>query len=179
MTKLAHQERRVLYVVVCAAGPASQVQEFVTLAQAANWDVFVIPTPHAVPFLDIPLLARLTGHQVRSDYRSPETAESFPPCDAIVVVAATFNTINKFALGLADNCALTILCENLGRERPILIVPCVNQNHLARHPVFLKNLETLRSYGMNVLYDVAKYPPRNEVPWDVVLGTLQQMMEGI
>ena len=96
------------------------------LAQTANWDVFVIPTPHAVPFLDVPLLTSLTGHQVRSDYRSPETAESFPPCNAIVVVAATFNTTNKFALAIADNRALTILCENLGCGLPILLVPCVN-----------------------------------------------------
>lgn len=179
MTGSAQQERRVLYMVACAAGPASEVQGLVMLAQAANWEVYLIPTPHAVPFLDVPLLVRLTGHQVRADYRSPETAESFPPCDAIMVVAATFNTVNKFALGLADNRALTILCENLGRGRPILVVPCVNQNHLARHPVFLKNLDTLRSYGVNVLYDVGKYPPRNEVPWDVILEVLQQVMEEV
>lgn len=176
MTETSSQSRRVLYVVVCAAGPASQVQDFVVLAQQANWDVFVIPTPHAVPFLDVPLLTSLTGHQVRSDYRSPETAETFPPCDAIVVVAATFNTVNKFALGIADNRALTILCENLGRERPILIVPCVNQNHLARHPAFLQSINTLRSWDVNVLYDVERYPPRNDVPWIVVLDTLHQML---
>jgi hypothetical protein len=35
----------VLYVVVCAAPPASEVHELVKLAQAAGWEVCVIATP--------------------------------------------------------------------------------------------------------------------------------------
>src|SRR5579871_6269429 len=100
MTGQKQQKRGVLYIVVCAAGPARQVQELVLLAQEAGWEVCLIPTPNAVPFLDVPLLTSLTGRAVRSDYRAPGTAESFPPCDALVVVAATFNTINKLAYGI-------------------------------------------------------------------------------
>lgn len=174
---MAQAKPGVLYVIVCAAGPASHVQDFVALAQAARWDVCLIPTPHAVPFMDVPLLTRLSGHEVRSDYSSSKTGESLPPCDAVVVVAATFNTVNKFAGGIADTRALTILCENFGRGRPILVVPCVNENHLARHPVFSKSLATLQEWGVTVLYDLDKYPPRNDVPWDVVLATLHQLVE--
>ncbi|SRR5258708_38424342 len=175
MSEPTRQHQGVLYVIVCAAGPASHIQEFVVLAQTAGWDVYTIPTPNAVPFLDIPLLVTLTGHAVRSEYRSPETSEPFPPCDALVVLAATFNTVNKFALGIADARALTILCENLGRGRPILVVPCVNQEHLARHPTFFKSLEILKEWGVQVLYDVERYPPRNEVPWEVILDEFQQV----
>lgn len=175
---MTQTKRGVLYVIVCGAGSASSVQEFVMLAQAARWDVCLIPTPHAVPFLDLPLLTQLTGHEVRSDYRPSNTGESLPPCDALVVIAATFNTVNKFAGGIADTRALTILCENFGRGRPILVVPCVNENHLARHPAFRRSLTTLQQWGVHVLYDVEKYPPRNDVPWDVVLATLHQVVEG-
>jgi hypothetical protein len=174
MSQLSQQKRGVLYVIVCAAGPASHVQDCVVLAQSAGWLVCIIPTPNAVAFLDIPLLTTLTGRAVRSEYRSPEVSEPFPPCDALLVVAATFNTINKFALGIADTRALTILGENLGRGRPILVVPCVNQDHLARHPAFSKSLTTLREWGVHVLFDLETYPPRNEVPWRVVLETLHQ-----
>ena len=167
--------RSVLYIIVCAAGPASHVQDFVTLAQSSGWDVYLIPTPNAVPFLDVPLLTSLTGHPIRSESRSPENAGSTPPCNALVVVAGTFNTINKFTIGIADNRALTILCENLGRGRPMLVVPCVNQQHLARHPAFFKSLATLRKGGVSVLYDLEKYPPRNEVPWTVVLEELERI----
>ncbi len=67
MSESSQQKPGVLYVIVCAAGPAHHVQDFVVLAQAAGWNVCVIPTPHAIPFLDVPLLTRLTGHEVRSD----------------------------------------------------------------------------------------------------------------
>ena len=178
MSAWPQQKRRVLYVIVCAAGPASHVQDGVVLAQSAGWEVCIIPTPNAVPFLDISLLTTLTGHAVRSEYRSPDSSEqeSLPPCDTLLVVAATFNTMNKFALGVADTRALTILSENLGRGRPMLIVPCVNQNHLARHPAFAKSLTTLREWGVHVLFDLDHYPPRNEVPWQVVLERLHQVI---
>lgn len=174
---MAQVKRGVLYVIVCAAGPASHVQDFVTLAQAAHWDVCLIPTPHAVPFMNVPLLTRLSGHEVRSEYSPSKTSESLPPCDAVVVVAGTFNTVNKFAGGIADTRALTILCENFGRGRPILVAPCVNENHLARHPAFRKSLATLQEWGVSVLYDLDKYPPRNDVPWDVVLAALHQLVK--
>jgi hypothetical protein len=93
-----------------------------------------------------------------------------------VVVAATFNTINKLAHGIADTRALTILSENLGRGRPILVVPCVNQDHLARHPAFHQSLATLESWDVHILFDLTKYPPRNEVPWAVVLEELHQIL---
>jgi phosphopantothenoylcysteine decarboxylase len=178
MTEQTQQKRGVLYVIVCAAGPAQQVQDFVIPAQVAGWEVCIIPTPNAVPFLDIPLLTKLTGRSVRSEYRAPDTSETFPPCDALVVVAATFNTINKLALGIADTRALTILSENLGREQPILVVPCVNQNHLARHPAFHQSLATLEAWGVHILFNLTKYPPRNEVPWEVVLDELHHILKG-
>ena len=176
MTEQAQQKRGVLYIIVCAAGPARQVQDFVVLAQSAGWEVCIIPTPNAVPFLDVPLLTTLTGYVVRSEYRAPGASETFPPCDALVVVAATFNTINKLACGIADTRALTILSENLGRERPILVVPCVNQAHLARHPVFHQSLATLKGWNVHLLFDLAKYPPRNEVPWEVILDELHHVL---
>ncbi len=177
MSDSSLQKPGVLYVIVCAAGPAYHVQDFVALAQAAGWDVCVIPTPSAVSFLDVPLLTKLTGHEVRSEYRSPGTSETLPPCDALVVVAATFNTVNKFALGIADTRALTILCEEFGRGRPALVIPCVNQHHLARHPAFPKSLATLRGWGVDILYDTNKYPPRNDVPWEVILDELDKIMD--
>src|SRR5258708_8736727 len=140
MSESPQQKPGVLYVIVCAAGPANHVQDFVVLAQSAGWDICVIPTPHAVSFLDVPLLTRLTGHEVRSEYRKSGTSETLPPCDVLVVVAATFNTVNKFALGIADTRALTILSAQFGRGRPVLVVPCVNPHHLTPHPPLLTTL---------------------------------------
>src|SRR6266545_5888734 len=43
--------RRVLYLIVCAAAPASQAGALVELAQAAQWDVWAIATHDATAFI--------------------------------------------------------------------------------------------------------------------------------
>lgn len=91
-----------------------------------------------------------------------------------LVVPVTFNTVNKFAFGIADTLAFDILCEGLGRGRIIVAVPCINQNHLARHPIFPRSVAMLREYGVHVIYKPEVYPPRNEVPWSVILEELQK-----
>ena len=85
----------VLYVVVCAAPPASEAHELVKLAQAAGWEVCVISTPEAMHWIDPAWLATLTGYDVRSEYRAADEAKSLPDADAIAVAPATFNTVNK------------------------------------------------------------------------------------
>ena len=177
MSQDAATGKRVLYIVVCAADPAKGIHEFIELAQGASWDVCVVATPQATSFIDRPLLERLTGRSVRSEYKQPDTSDMWPAFDAIVAVPATFNTINKFAYGIADTLAVSILCEGLGRGRTIVTVPCVNQNHLARHPIFTKSITMLRKYGVKVLYKPEMYPPRNEVPWPVILEELQRAWE--
>jgi hypothetical protein len=39
--------RGMLYVIVCAAPPAAEVQDLVKLAQASGWEVAVTATPEA------------------------------------------------------------------------------------------------------------------------------------
>ncbi|MGH3519662.1 MAG: hypothetical protein ACRDQ7_20035 [Haloechinothrix sp.] len=43
----AARASNVLYAVICGAGPAKRVAEFVKLAQARGWDVHCIATPAA------------------------------------------------------------------------------------------------------------------------------------
>ncbi len=92
-----HDAKRVLYIIVCAAGPAEHIQEFVSLA-LDSWDIYIVTTPHAATFINASILKKQTGHSVRSDYKTAQTTEIWPPFDAIVVAPATFNTLNKFAL---------------------------------------------------------------------------------
>ncbi|MGH3678891.1 MAG: flavoprotein [Natronosporangium sp.] len=93
-----------LYLVVCAAGPASEVATLVAEARATGWDVRLFATPSAVKFLDLPTLESQTGHPVRSADRDPDQPRaSTPRADAIIVAPATYNTINKLATGIADS----------------------------------------------------------------------------
>lgn len=145
MTKTAG----VLSVVVCGAGPASEVGQLVRLAQEYGWIVQVIATPAALEFLDIAAVEAQTGSPVRSQYRSPGEARS-RPSDAIIVAPATYNTINKWAQGISDTYALGVLAEATGMNVPTVVLPFVNSALAGRGP-FLRSIEELRREGVRIL----------------------------
>lgn len=171
--------RKVLYIISCASRPIQRVPELVKFAQKAGWDVCAILTPQATSFIDSSLLEQLTRYPVRSQYKQPEEPDVLPRADAIVVFPATFNTLNKWALGISDTLALGLLCEYTGLKMPIVAVPCVLTNSgLDTHPAFPRSLAQLREYGVRVIYEPEKYPPKNEVPWNVILTELNDQMMG-
>ena len=92
--------KKVVYLIACGTPNAQQCYELVPLLQSANWDVCVILAPYATRFVDQERLAQLTGYPVRSDYKRPEDPDVLPPADAVLVYPATFNTINKWVLGI-------------------------------------------------------------------------------
>src|SRR5207244_8130309 len=131
----------------CAASTAALVPHFVKQAQARGWNVCVITTPQGTKFLDSPLVERLTGYPVRSEYKRPEEPDVLPRADAIIVFPATFNTVNKWVLGISDTLALGLLCEYTGLKMPIVAVPCVlTDSGLDSHPAFPRIIAQLREH---------------------------------
>lgn len=178
MNQLPPKTRGVLYIIACASRPAQRLQELVILAQENKWEVCVIVTPQATKFVNIPLLEQITGYPVRSEYKRPEEPDALPRADAIVVFPATTNTLNKWVLGISDTLALGLLCEYTGLKMPIVTIPCVLTNSgLDSHPAFSRSIALLREYGVHVIYEPEKYPPKNEVPWKVILETLHQIIK--
>lgn len=113
----------------------------------------VTATPSAMEFIEPQPLGSLTGYPVRSTYRSsPGTGRSLPATDAVVIAPATYNSINKIALGLADNYAMTSVAELIGRQVPTVVVPFVNTALAARAP-FRHAVASLRDEGVRVLLD--------------------------
>jgi phosphopantothenoylcysteine decarboxylase len=167
------ERRRVLYVVVCAAPPASDAHELVKLAQAAGWEVCVIATPEAMHWIDPAMLAELTGYDVRSEYRAAGEAKSLPDADAIAVAPATFNTVNKFRAGIADNMAVGVLCECLRAGVPIVLAPNVKAV-LAEHPAFPASLRELASWGVHVLEQAPQPRGVRMAPWEAILEAVER-----
>jgi phosphopantothenoylcysteine synthetase/decarboxylase len=167
----------VLYAVVCAAPAASAVGDFVRLAQQEGWLVRVITTPLGRRFVDADGLAVLTGDRVRTDFRLPHEADELPAAGAVVVVPATFNTVNKWAAGIADTFAAALLCELTGLGVPIVAVPQV-KDALARHAAFGRNLVVLRGMGVRVLFDPQAPPDRRMPDWLRVLEELHAVTGG-
>jgi len=172
--KAAQGRRRVVYAIVCGAPPASDIHVLVKLAQAAGWDVCVIPTPEGRRWLDADALTELTGHPVRSTFVLPGEGESLPEADAILVAPATLNTINKFRYGIADTFAVGVLCEARGLGVPIVLAPNV-KDVLASHPAFEESLRELRRWGVHVL-EQAPIPRGVRLPpWDALVEKLNQI----
>ena len=167
----------VLYVIVCAAGPAGEVRRLITLAQGRGWEVQVVATPSALTFLEVPELELQTGRPVRSEYRSPGEPKS-PGADAIIVAPATFNTINKFANGISDTYALGILAEAPGLGIPVVVLPFVNAALAERIP-FQRSVARLRAEGVVVLLGTGGLEPHaagegaegiDSFPWEIALA---------
>jgi len=139
-----------LYLVCCAAPPVQYIDELIELLQQAGWRICVIPTPRAASWIDDHALAQQTGYPVRHDHNLPGDPDSLPRADALAVVPATFNTINKWAAGISDTFALGILNEAIGLKLPIIIVPYAKPS-LAAHPAFDASVEKLKSWGVHAL----------------------------
>lgn len=171
------QQTKILYVVVCAAVPARHVQDFVVLAQAAEWDVYVIATPNATKFIDTPLLESLTGHPVYSEVerQSGQVAPTLPVCTAVLVAPATFNTLKKWAQNATDTFVLRLLRDCSAKGVPVLVVPRASEE-LAQDPDFSASLFRLCSTGVTILYEPEKYPPNNNVSWQLVLAALHKLL---
>ncbi len=142
---------RTLYLIVCGAGPATDVATFIRLAHSRDWRVCVVTTPAGATFVDAAELEELTGYPVRTEFRKPGDPEpSWPLADALVVAPATINMV-----------------------LPIVVAPNVNPA-LARHPAFQRAVEQLREWGVLMLYERAAPPPIWMASWEQILRELPQ-----
>lgn len=168
----------VLYVITCGNSSAPRVYPFIEAAQQRGWDVCSILTPSARKFVDANRLEQITGHPVRSEYKHPDEPDVLPRADAIVAFPATFNTVNKWAMGISDTLAVGLLSEYTGLKLPVIAVPCFKTGGgLDTNPAFLRSVRFLRRAGVHVIYEPELYPPKNWVPPEITLNALDELMQ--
>jgi phosphopantothenoylcysteine synthetase/decarboxylase len=168
---------RVVYLIVCGAGPAPHAGEFISAAKAEGWDCHVITTPAGRGFVDVQALEEVSGNPVISEHRRPGTPRrGGPPADAVVIAPATANTICKLAAGIADTYALDIASECIGLGVPTVVVPFVN-SALADRGAYKRALACLVEEGVTMI-DIKPHAPRNggkqleRFPWNAVCQML-------
>jgi hypothetical protein len=137
----------VLYLIASGAPPAAHLPPIIAVAQDEGWEVCLVATASALDWFDADELGAITGHPVRTRIRHPDEPEFQPLGDAVLLCPATFNTMNKWAVGINDNVGLGLLNEALGRHVPIVAVPWVN-DALAAHPAYQTSLGTLQRSGV-------------------------------
>ena len=137
-----------IQIVACAAPPVLEIGDLVARCKSEGMLVSAVLTPSAAKWIDVKELSLTYGVTVRSHYRHPsEPRPSEPPPNLILVAPATFNTLNKWALGIADTLAISILCEGLGAGIPTRVVPCMTEA-LRNHPASEDSIKRLKYYGV-------------------------------
>lgn len=174
---------RTLGLVCSAAGSVGAIRpSLIEPAVSRGWRVAVTVTPTAGNWLraqgELDRIETVTGLPVRDSPRLPTGISPHPPVDRYLVCPATANTVAKLALGIADNQALTTVCEAIGDPAvPVAVFPTINASH-ARHPAWHSHVAALRSAGVHLLMGDDFWPlrearndPGQRVPWQKVLDT--------
>jgi len=157
MSSFGSPSGRVLYLVVCAVPGAERTLERVRIEQGNGWEVCVVATEKALHWFDGATVEQATGHPIQSRMRRFGEALFEPLGDAVIVAPASFNTINRIALGLADDMATGLVCEAIGRGVPVTIEPQLGPA-FAAHPAFAEHVARLDAAGVNFAWSAVPSP---------------------
>ena len=143
-----------LYLVVTGAGTARRVPVLLGRLVPLAARTIVLMTPNAGAVVSPRELALVPGHRLVESYFDDAILPR-PPEGALLVAPCDFNSLNKLAHGIADNLALSVAAEAIGRRTPMLVAVSVNAP-LWAHPMAHRSVETLRSWGCQVMEPVAQ-----------------------
>jgi phosphopantothenoylcysteine synthetase/decarboxylase len=73
-----------------------------------------------------------------------------PPRGVVLFAPCSFNSLNKLAHGIADNLALSVVAEAIGRQTPVVVAPSLNAPLLA-HPQAQASLAKLPLWGVRIV----------------------------
>jgi flavoprotein len=174
----------VLGLVGSAAGGVEDIlPKLVEPMIERGWRVAVTFTPTAATWFDgtggIEKIEQVTGLPVRWKPRLPGETSPHPNIDCYAVVPASSNTVAKLALGLADNQALTQVCETIGLGTvPIVVFPRINAAH-ARQPAWAGHIAALQRAGVHLVMGDDVWPlheprsaPGKQLPWDAIIDAV-------
>jgi phosphopantothenoylcysteine synthetase/decarboxylase len=140
----------VAYLVLSGTTTAARCPELLRGLVALGFStVIAIPTPNAVRVIAPRDLAEVEAVQVVESYfdlairpRPPRGVVMFAPC--------SFNSLNKLAHGIADNLALSVVAEAIGRGTPVIVGPSLNAP-LLDHPEARASLTKLLTWGVTIV----------------------------
>src|SRR5580704_10969381 len=111
--------------------------------------VIAIPTPNAARVVAPRELADIAGVRVVESYFDAAIRPR-PPRGLVLFAPCSFNSLNKLAQGIADNLALSVAAEAIGRATPVIVAPSLNQP-LLDHPMAQASLKTLPTWNVIVV----------------------------
>jgi phosphopantothenoylcysteine decarboxylase/phosphopantothenate--cysteine ligase len=128
---------------------APRAAELVTGLLGLVPKVITIPTPNAAQVISPRDLSTIPGNRLVESYFD-ELILPRPPDGLVLVAPCSFNSLNKLAAGVADNLALSLTSEAIGRGTPVIVAPSLNAP-LLRHPRTSASMATLREWGVSMV----------------------------
>jgi phosphopantothenoylcysteine synthetase/decarboxylase len=111
--------------------------------------VIALPTPNASRVIALRDLADVEGVRVIESYFDAAIRPR-PPRGVLLFAPCSFNSLNKLAHGIADNLALSVTAEAIGRGTPVLVGLSLNQA-LLDHPQAQASIKTLSGWQVTVV----------------------------
>jgi phosphopantothenoylcysteine synthetase/decarboxylase len=137
------------YLIVTGTTTAPRATDLVAGLLGMVEQVITIATPHAARVVAPRDLSSIPGNRLIESYFDAAILPR-PPEGVLVVAPCSFNSLNKLAHGVADNLALSVAAEAIGRRTPVLVAVSVN-DPLWRHPQAARSVATLREWGVTVI----------------------------
>ena len=167
-------------ITLCVSSSISfyKAFEILSLLRHANAKVRVAMSEQALKFCSPLAFEALSGECVLVGDNKPLAHIESAKCDLMIIAPATANTINKIALGIADNAMLSCI---LACRAPKLIAPAANTAML-ENPATQNSLKVLKERGFVVVSSCEKTLACGDVgkgalasPKDIVLSTARML----
>lgn len=175
---LAH--RRVA-LLVCGGIAAMKAPLLARELRKHGAEVVAFVSEEALRYVTVDALAWSTNNPVVQNLSArAEHLGDGKSFDAYLLAPATYNTLNKFALGIADSLITTVLASALGRvsqqQCAVLVAPTM---HGSMHtPVLAENLKRLQAWGVKVVPPRDAYGKHNLPDFDVMIHLLARELGG-
>lgn len=162
-------------ITLCVSSSISfyKAFEILSLLRRANAKVRVAMSEQTLKFCSPLAFEALSGECVLVGDNKPLAHIEYAKCDLMIIAPATANTINKIALGIADNAMLSCI---LACRAPKLIAPAANTAML-ENPATQNSLKVLKERGFMVANSCEKTLACGDVgkgalasPKDIVLS---------
>ena len=167
-------------ITICVSSSISfyKAFEILSLLRRANAKVRVAMSEQTLKFCSPLAFEALSGECVLVGDNKPLAHIEYAKCDLMIIAPATANTINKIALGIADNAMLSCI---LACRAPKLIAPAANTAML-ENPATQNSLKVLKERGFVVVNSCEKTLACGDVgkgalasPKDIVLSAARML----
>lgn len=167
-------------ITLCVSSSISfyKAFEILSLLRRANAKVRVAMSEQTLKFCSPLAFEALSGEYVLVGDNKPLAHIEYAKCDLMIIAPATANTINKIALGIADNAMLSCI---LACRAPKLIAPAANTAML-ENPATQNSLKVLKERGFVVVSSCEKTLACGDVgkgalasPKDIVLSAARML----